>query len=555
MTQTQTPARPPAREEHGQVKETLISVVIAFVMAFVFRAFVIEAFIIPTGSMAPTLMGQHVRIQSEQTGYTWPVGPQQMSGATPLAVQSDVVVHDPMTGQEIYRRDLRTRAGDRILVFKYLYSIYDPRRFDVVVFKAPHFPQENYIKRLVGLPGEMIALIDGDVFVRRPPAGEALPAGTNPWLLPGWQIQRKEPRIQRAVWQDVFSSEYEPLTPIRDALGRPYRSPWLGGAGWSIDGRRSYEYSGPGPTRLVWDNVERDAQGRVRWPITDYTWYNDTQSAPGTVARSEAFSVSDVNMRCGIEPKAGAVDAAAVVRTRLHEFRGEIRGTAVTLRMGALGEPGADGEAAAPTAWQTLATGTLERPLEPGRVTNVEFWHVDQGLELWVDGRLIAAGVYEWTPAERLERALGVTPQQVIEAFPNNPLANNTNYPQPRLWWEFDGGPLTLHRVGLQRDIHYQAGRRPTDGGTPPRATHPMTTMTLGRDHFFVCGDNSAQSLDSRLWSAPDGWVAAEIDGTEGIVPRDLMIGRAFFVYFPSLIRGSQSGLPVPDFGRMRWIW
>ena len=70
MTQTQTPARPPAREEHGQVKETLISVVIAFVMAFVFRAFVIEAFIIPTGSMAPTLMGQHVRIQSEQTGYT-----------------------------------------------------------------------------------------------------------------------------------------------------------------------------------------------------------------------------------------------------------------------------------------------------------------------------------------------------------------------------------------------------------------------------------------------------------------------------------------------------
>ena len=30
---------------------------------------------------------------------------------------------------------------------------------------------------------------------------------------------------------------------------------------------------------------------------------------------------------------------------------------------------------------------------------------------------------------------------------------------------------------------------------------------------------------------------------------------RAFFVYFPSMIKGAQSGLPVPDFGRLRWIW
>ena len=57
-----------AKDHPGQVKETLISLIIAFIMAFVFRAFVAEAFIIPTGSMAPTLLGQHSRHQSPPTG-------------------------------------------------------------------------------------------------------------------------------------------------------------------------------------------------------------------------------------------------------------------------------------------------------------------------------------------------------------------------------------------------------------------------------------------------------------------------------------------------------
>jgi hypothetical protein len=113
---------------------------------------------------------------------------------------------------------------------------------------------------------------------------------------------------------------------------------------------------------------------------------------------------------------------------------------------------------------------------------------------------------------------------------------------------------VTLHRVGLKRDIHYQAGTR-RETGEAARATHPLTTMALGADHFFVCGDNSPSSLDARLWGPPDPWVAKEIDAAEGVVARDLMIGRAFFVYFPSLLRGKSTGLPVPDFGRMRWIW
>ena len=44
-------------QENG--RETFESIVVAFVLAFLFRAFEAEAFVIPTGSMAPTLLGRH----------------------------------------------------------------------------------------------------------------------------------------------------------------------------------------------------------------------------------------------------------------------------------------------------------------------------------------------------------------------------------------------------------------------------------------------------------------------------------------------------------------
>src|SRR5215207_542084 len=51
------------------VKETIESILIAFILAFIFRAFVVEAFVIPTGSMAPTLLGAHMRYRCPDCGY------------------------------------------------------------------------------------------------------------------------------------------------------------------------------------------------------------------------------------------------------------------------------------------------------------------------------------------------------------------------------------------------------------------------------------------------------------------------------------------------------
>ncbi len=77
ITETASTTESPTRVEG--VKETIESIVVALILAFVFRAFVIEAFVIPTGSMAPTLYGAHgtivlrglrhgVRIRTEGPG-------------------------------------------------------------------------------------------------------------------------------------------------------------------------------------------------------------------------------------------------------------------------------------------------------------------------------------------------------------------------------------------------------------------------------------------------------------------------------------------------------
>ena len=55
------------------IRETVESIVVAFVLAFLFRTFEAEAFVIPTGSMAPTLMGRHKDVTCPRCGYPYQV--------------------------------------------------------------------------------------------------------------------------------------------------------------------------------------------------------------------------------------------------------------------------------------------------------------------------------------------------------------------------------------------------------------------------------------------------------------------------------------------------
>jgi len=103
------------------IKETLSIVVIAFVLAMVLRAFVIEGRIIPSGSMLPTIQLQ-----------------------------------------------------DRVMVNKFIYHFKEPQRGDVVVFDPPEelHSKWDYIKRVIALPGEKVEVKKGKVYINDQPLKE-----------------------------------------------------------------------------------------------------------------------------------------------------------------------------------------------------------------------------------------------------------------------------------------------------------------------------------------------------------------------------------------------
>ncbi len=57
------------------------------------------------------------------------------------------------------------RTGERILVSKLAYAVCGPRRGDVVVFLYPRDTRQTFVKRVVGLPGDTIAIQSGRVFL------------------------------------------------------------------------------------------------------------------------------------------------------------------------------------------------------------------------------------------------------------------------------------------------------------------------------------------------------------------------------------------------------
>ncbi len=73
------------------------------------------------------------------------------------AVQSSVVVFSSM--------EPNLHPGQRLLISKVVYKFHEPERGDVIVFPNPNNADEDYIKRIVGLPGETIEIKDGVVYI------------------------------------------------------------------------------------------------------------------------------------------------------------------------------------------------------------------------------------------------------------------------------------------------------------------------------------------------------------------------------------------------------
>ena len=119
----------------------------------------------------------------------------------------------------------------------------------------------------------------------------------------------------------------------------------------------------------------------------------------------------------------------------------------------------------------------------------------------------------------------------------------------------FASGNLTISNVELYRDIHYINTRLDAQDTVTVLRGGEGNPFTLGPDEYFAMGDNSPESLDSRLWDA-NGIGNNGISYRTGIVPRDYLVGKAFFVYWPGGFRaGNLRPAIVPNIGRMRFIY
>src|SRR5262249_55103630 len=108
-----------AREGH---RDTAEAIVVAFIAALVVRGFDAQAFVIPTGSMAPTLMGRHKEIACPQCGYTYAVNASEEVETR----SASRAVHSGLCGNCRHQArldDSPSFKGDRILVMMFPYDL------------------------------------------------------------------------------------------------------------------------------------------------------------------------------------------------------------------------------------------------------------------------------------------------------------------------------------------------------------------------------------------------------------------------------------------------
>ncbi len=214
-------------------RETVESIAVAIILALLFRAFVAEAFVIPTGSMAPALMGAHKDIFCPQCGIEYRVS----ASLEDKAYLGRIVVGTICSNCRFHHGlDLANSAadatfsGDRILVSKFAYALADPHRWDVAVFKYPGNPKQNYIKRIVGLPNETLMIHHGDIYGRATdPSSGAAPSGTASIDDREFMIRRKPSDKLLAMKHLVSDTANQPQA--LNAAGYPFSwQPWAEGA-------------------------------------------------------------------------------------------------------------------------------------------------------------------------------------------------------------------------------------------------------------------------------------------------------------------------------------
>lgn len=555
-------------------RETIESVIVAVVLALMFRAYEAEAFIIPTGSMAPTLQGQHMDVVCEQCKYQYRTQAQDGSNSPPERRMTVTTTYCPICRYDMRMSqnnpDHSSNHGDRILVNKFVYDFAEPERFDVIVFKNPNNGKQNYIKRLVGLPGDNLYVENGDLYnvadtsnphgireiIRKPPEKVEvmlqLVDDTNhlPKKLQqaGWPRRWDCRDKSNNTWTAVSSGDksvYQ-IQPSDQLEWLRYRHliPHV----WQIDHLGILNTQASEWESIKKGEVPKRAQVSKGELIRDYYEYNE---ATFTRRRQKlhqpsmaAHWVGDLAVECEIEiESSGGIVALDLVEGGSH-FTCEIDVSTGKATLSCKNDT--------TVVFDDMSSGTLPTGTTavrgPGTYT-FRYAHVDDQLCLWVDNKLTAFDSSTYVRGS--EVVPKYSPEDPGDAEPAGIGCKGVK------------GKVT--RLKMMRDVYYTSATagetnisedkpgfrigdyKPTDW-SDPKFLGRLRSMRTGNNRvyklddgqYFPMGDNSPSSLDARVWPG------------EKYVSEDMLIGRAMFIYWPhSLNRPIKY---FPNFKRMGFI-
>jgi signal peptidase I len=569
------------------VKDTVESVVVAFILAFAFRAFVAEAFVIPTGSMAPNLYGVHRTHTCTVCGSEYAYGFSPMIGGQ-LAPPGELVCAN--CG---YRRDKQVAEnpdnGDRIFVLKWLFDvgralpqtpphgprqwwhIFKPCRWDVVVFKDPNDGTTNFIKRLIGLPGEVLEIIDGDIYtasaseLASTAAGRSVleklqrprrynepvffTTGEQAVLDLALKIQRKTDRAQEVLWLTAYHHDFLPVRK-RDLAGWKLVDK---ASGWDTHGRQLRFDPGKADAGRLQEiafvrgkpEAESPADGSELpsdRPVVDVYAYNGSRDSG--FGRGDQVDVSDVRLSCVLIPHEGHGQIALSLSKRDDRFVATFMSEGkVHLTRSSISRP---------REQPRLIGETQIPPLRPDRPVQIALSNVDYRVVVRVEGRPVLQTADGDYPAMERGTCLAAYARQL------RPDASDA---APEIRIGAAGARLELWHVAIDRDVYYRTPReqgRPFGWGVQGMPIYLRDQPQQGIQEYYCLGDNSPLSKDSRLWTEVGPHLIDRLARGEyqlGTVPYDQMIGRAFFVYWPAGFPLVSERLPlIPNVGDMRLI-
>ena len=557
------------------MRETVESVVVAFVLAFLFRAFEAEAFVIPTGSMAPTLYGRHKEVTCEKCKFPFTVGASDEVNATTGMLETSYRLETALCPNCRFENPIRKASvfkGDRILVNKFPYEFGDPHRWDVAVFKFPEEPKTNYIKRLVGLPGETIIISRGDLYrleengerqiLRKSDANKQreLQIGVYDNDHPetelhenGWPFRWAS--VSRSNADSKADADDQPSTTSSGQYAKPI-------AGWSktedgwiadrethsfhleLDKSKSkqlnwirYRHIVPSPSD--WSAIEHGDKPQPGYPlqpesinprpqlISDFCGYNSYTGGNRGELNRDYYWVGDLTVSFQIELSEVGESGELVIElneaSRRYRCRIDIATGIATLLSLVEQNRDADEENVIATAETSLkGTGTFK----------VRFANVDNRLCLWVNRKRVD---FESGAEYDVPRTVNPSPQEE-DLIPVGIAAQ--------------GVAASVSHMLLERDIYYRSEHVDRENSAAPLECYSETSLhallsdpdkwyelysanmaeaqfELGEDEFLMLGDNSPRSRDSRLW--PNLRRAEH----RHAVSRSLLVGKAFFVYWP----------------------